>query len=84
MKNQRLDKIPISCNSAWWTKKDILNKSWDKMVIDVSAIWDRKELHEGKFNSMCMKFLHFWSDILFWSLYNKYLTPPKSTVNLEM
>ena len=68
MKNKMLDKIPISCNSAWWTKKNILNKSWDKMVIDVSAIWDRKELQEGNFNSMCIKFLHFWSEILFWSL----------------
>ena len=64
MKNKRLDKTLISCNSAWWTKKDILNKSWDKMVIDVSAIWDRKELQEQKFNSMCVKFLHFWSEIL--------------------
>ena len=65
MKNKRLDKTPKSCNSAWWTKKDILNKSGDKMVIDVSAIWDRKELQEEKFDSMCIKFLHFWSEILF-------------------
>ena len=65
MKNKRLEKIPISCNAAWWTKKDILNKSWDKMVIDVSAIWDKKDLQEGKFNSICIKFLHFWIDILF-------------------
>ena len=63
MKNKKLDKIPISRNSAWWTKKDILNKLWDKMVIDVSAIWDRKVLQEEKFNSMCIKFLHFWSEI---------------------
>ena len=68
MKNKRLDKTHISCNSAWQTKKDILNKSWDKMVLDVSAIWDRKELQEGKFNSTCIKFLHFRSAFLFWSL----------------
>ena len=33
-----------------------------------SAIWDRKELQEGKFYPMCMKFFHFWSEIQFWSL----------------
>ena len=65
MKNKRLDKTPISCSSAWWTKKDILNKSWDKMVIDVLAILDGKELQEEKFNWMCIKFWHFWSKIQF-------------------
>ena len=67
MKNNKLDKIPLSSNSAWWTQKDILNKSWDKMVIDLLAIWNMKELQEWKINSMCIKFLHFWSEILFWS-----------------
>ena len=68
MKIKSLDKTPISCSSPWWTKKDILNKSWDKMVIDVTATWARKELQEGEIDSMCIKFLHFWSEILFWSL----------------
>ena len=53
------------------------------MVIDVTATWARKELQEGEIDSMCIKFLHFWSEILFWSLKKKHLTHSKSTVNLE-
>ena len=37
----------------------------------------------GKINSMCIKFLYFWSEIQFLSLKKMYFTPPKSTVNLE-
>jgi len=42
MKNKRLEENIFACNAACKTKKEILNKSWDKMVIEVLAIWDRK------------------------------------------
>ena len=32
MKNKRLEENIFACNAACKTKKEILNKSWDKMV----------------------------------------------------
>ena len=79
MKNKMLEENTFTCNAACWTKKEILNKSWDNMVIEVSSIWDRKELQEGKLNSMCIKFSHLWNIFFFEALDGKYLNPPKST-----
>ena len=78
MKNKKLEENTYTCNAACWTKKEILNRSWDKMVIEVSAIWDRKELQEGKLNSMGVKLSHFLSNIIFLSpLLKIYNTPKK-------
>ena len=67
MKNKKLEEITYTCSAACWTKKEILNRSWDKMVIELSAIWDKKELQEGKLNSMGVKLSNCWSDIIFWN-----------------
>ena len=40
---KRLEEYIYTCNTANWTKKEFLNKSWDKMGLDVTAIWDKKE-----------------------------------------
>ena len=38
MKNKKLEENTYTGNAACSTKKEILNRSWDKMVIEVSAI----------------------------------------------
>ena len=65
-KNEIPEENTFTCMDNVEPKKEILNKSWDKIVIEVSVIYDRKELWKGKLNPMCIKSFHFFfSNLLF-------------------
>ena len=65
---KKVEENTDTCNAACWTNKEILNRCWYTMVIEVSAIWNMKELLEGKLNSMWVKSSNFWSDLIFFEV----------------